>query len=158
MPDMLVHLTKLPPLEAVLLGMKQAGINIRRAETFEMSLVRAFVEGQFQTSWADEIAAGYANKPVSIFIATRDGRILGFAAYECTRRDFFGPMGVAESERGRGIGRALVIACMHGLRELGYAYAVIGGAGPTAFYTRAVGAAVIDDSVPGIYTDPLKST
>jgi len=40
---------------------------------------------------------------------------------------------------------------------MGYAYGIIGGAGPTEFYERAVGATVILDSVPGIYADPIKS-
>ena len=63
---------------------------------------------------------------------------------------------MAESERGQGIGTALLIASLWGLRELGYVYAVIGGAGPTDFYQRAVGAIVIPDSEPGIYVDLLK--
>ncbi len=54
------------------------------------------------------------------------------------------------------IGTALLIASLWGLRELGYVYGVIGGAGPTDFYKRAVGAIVIPDSEPGIYVDLLK--
>ena len=42
------------------------------------------------------------------------------------------------------------------LRELGYVYGIIGGAGPIKFYQKTVGASVIDDSEPGIYTDLLK--
>jgi hypothetical protein len=37
----------------------------------------------------------------------------------------------------------------------GYAYAIIGGAGPTAFYAKTVGAVAIEGSTPGIYRDPL---
>ena len=118
--------------------------------------VREFVLKNFEPGWADEISVGYANKPVSVYIAIRDGLVVGFGAYECTHRSFFGPTGVAESERGQGVGKALLLACLWGLREMGYAYAIIGGAGPTEFYERAVGATVIPDSVPGIYADPLK--
>jgi hypothetical protein len=39
---------------------------------------------------------------------------------------------------------------------MGYVYAVIGRAGPVEFYQKAVGAIVIPDSDPGIYTDLLK--
>ena len=42
-----------------------------------------------------------------------------------------------------------------GLRELGYAYGVIGGVGPADFYARAVGAMPIEGSSPGIYMDIL---
>jgi len=99
---------------------------------------------------------GFANKPVTVVIATRQGQVIGFAGYECTRKAFFGPTGVAEGERGSGIGTALLIASLWGLRELGYVYGIIGGAGPVAFYEGAIGAIVIPDSEPGIYTDLLR--
>ena len=156
MPDMLVNLLKLTPLEPVVSELRQAGIVIRRALPHEMTLVREFVLKNFEPGWADEISVGYSNKPVSVYIAIRDGRVVGFGAYECTHRSFFGPVGVAESERGCGIGKALLLVCLRGLREMGYAYGIIGGAGPTEFYERVVGATVIPDSVPGIYADSLK--
>ena len=156
MPDMLVNLLKLPPLEAELSAMRGAGVVVRRARAFEVGAVRAFAEENFSAEWADEISVGYANKPVTIFVATRGGRLVGFAAYECTCRAFFGPTGVVEAERGRGVGRALLVASLWGLRELGYAYGVVGGVGPAEFYARAVGATLIADSSPGIYADPLK--
>ncbi len=155
MPDMLVNLLKLPPLESLTSALQDVGVTIRRARTFESGIVRAFVLKNFESGWADEIAVGYARRPVSIYIATRNGRVIGFGAYECTQRSFFGPTGVAEDERGQGIGEALLVACLWGLREMGYVYGIIGGAGPTAFYERTVGAAVIPDSEPGIYTDLL---
>src|ERR1043165_3769887 len=106
MPDMLVNLLKLAPLEPRLAELKAAGVIVRRAQPHEMATVREFVLANFEAGWADEISVGYANKPVSVFIAIRDRCVVGFAAYECTRRGFFGPTGVAESERGRGIGHA----------------------------------------------------
>jgi len=152
MPDLLVNLLKLPRGEAL----TQPGINIRRAEPFEITPVREFIRSNFSTAWADEISVGFANKPVTVFIATRAGRVMGFAGYECTRKAFFGPTGVDESERGRGIGKALLLESLWGLRELGYVYGIIGAAGPVEFYQQAVGAIVIPDSEPGIYTDLLK--
>lgn len=156
MPDMLVNLLKLAPLELTLAQLREAGVIIRRAQAYEITPVRDFILKNFEPAWADEISVGYANKPVSVFIAIRDREVVGFAAYECTRKNFFGPTGVAESERGRGVGRALLLACLWGLLEMGYAYAVIGGVGPAEFYERAVGAIVIPDSTPGIYADPIK--
>jgi len=152
MPDLLVNLLKLPALEPP----TDQGVNIRRAQPFEITPVREFIEKSFSIAWADEVLVGFANKPVTVFIATRDGRVVGFAGYECTRKAFFGPTGVAEDERGGGIGKALLIASLWGLRELGYAYGIIGAAGPVEFYQETVGAIVIPDSEPGIYTDLLK--
>jgi GNAT superfamily N-acetyltransferase len=152
MPDLLVNLLKLTPLEA---NSDQPFV-IRRAQPFELTPVRQFIEKEFSLAWADEATIGFSNKPLSVFIATLSGEIIGFAAYECTRRAYFGPTGVGETVRGRGVGRALLMAALWGLRELGYVYAIIGGAGPVQFYQKEVGAIVIPDSEPGIYTDSLK--
>ena len=152
MPDLLVNLLALPPLESL----SNEGITIRRAQPFENTPVRQFIEKNFSVAWADEVSAGFAKQPVTVFIATRDARVIGFAGYECTRKAFFGPTGVVESERGHGIGKALLIASLYGLRELGYVYGIIGAAGPIDFYRDAVGAIEIPGSEPGIYTDLLK--
>jgi len=154
--DMLVNLLKLPPLEEAVAAVSSKRYRVRRAQPFEITPVCRFVRETFGVGWADEISVGFANKPVSVYIATSEGRVVGFGAYECTRKAFFGPTGVAAEHRGRGLGRALLIACMWGLHELGYVYGIIGGAGPTEFYARCVGAIPIPGSSPGIYTDSLR--
>jgi len=156
MPDLLVNLLKLPELSATTTEIG-SDVLIRRAQPFELSQTRSFVETEFSGSWADEVSVGFANKPVSVFVATQNRALVGFAAYECTRRAFFGPMGVINDRRNSGIGKALLLACLWGLREMGYVYGVIGGAGPVHFYQNAVGAIVIPNSEPGIYTDLLRS-
>src|ERR1700682_2809377 len=110
MPDMLVSLLKVPSLDRL----NDEGVNIRRAQPFEITSVREFIEKNFSVAWADEISVGFANKPVSVYIATIDMGIAGFAAYECTRRGFFGPEGVSELMQGRGIGKALLLASLWG--------------------------------------------
>lgn len=156
MPDMLVNLLKLPSLDSALRAMDSTGVTIRRAQPFEVTPVIDFVEREFSVAWADEISVGCANKPVTVYIALYEKEIVGFAAYECTRRSFFGPTGVVEKMQGRGVGKALLLASLWGLRELGYVYAIIGRAGPIEFYEKTVGAVVIPDSDPGIYIDLLK--
>ena len=156
MPDMLVNLLRLPPVEPALEELRAAGLVVRRARPWEVTQVRGFVRDYFGEAWADEVSVGLVRQPVTVFVALREGRLVGFAAYECTRKNFFGPTGVVEGERGRGVGRALLLAALRGLRELGYAYAVIGGVGPAAFYERAAGARLIPDSSPGVYADPLR--
>ena len=156
---MLVPLLDLPPVEALIAKLRTRDIVVRRAYPFEISQVRAFAERHFSVGWADEISVGFARQPVSVFIAIdqsgEKGRIVGFAVYECTARDYFGPTGVAESHRKRGIGKALLLASLHGLRELGYVYAIIGGAGPVEYYAKTAGATLIEESEPGMYRDLL---
>ena len=152
MPDLLVNLLNLPVTNNA-----SDEFLIRRAQPFELSIVLAFVAEKFSQSWADEISVGFARQPISVFVATKERELIGFAAYECTRRGFFGPMGVAESAQHEGVGKALLLAALASLREMGYVYAIIGAAGPVRFYQKTVGAIIIPDSEPGIYTDILKS-
>jgi len=154
MPDLLVNLLKLPVVEQ----RETAAFVVHRPQPFELSIVRRFVAENFSPKWADEVAVGFARQPVSVFVATMDRELVGFAAYECTRRGFFGPMGVLDRAQASGVGKALLLASLGALREMGYAYAIIGAAGPVRFYQKAVGAIVIPDSEPGIYTDLLKNT
>ena len=160
MADMLASLVDLPDIRPLIAKQREEGIVIRRAHTFELTPVREFILKHFGVGWADETSAGFANKPVTVFIAIdqtgQKSKIVGFAAYECTCRDFFGPTGVDPEYRGRGIGKALLLAALHGLRELGYAYAIIGGVGPSEFYKKCCGAIEIPNSTPGIYRDMLK--
>ncbi|HLV80150.1 MAG TPA: GNAT family N-acetyltransferase [Chthonomonadaceae bacterium] len=156
MPDMLVQLLKLPPVEPLITTLRAQGVVIRRAHSFEMTAVREFIQKHFSVGWADEVTPCYSRQPSSLYIAIREGKVIGFGAYEATARAFFGPTGVMEAERGKDIGKALLLACLWGLREMGYVYGIIGGAGPTGFYEKVAGATAIPDSVPGIYADMLK--
>ena len=157
MPDMLVHLLDLPPMGPLLERLGADGITVRRAWAFESSAVRAFIEKHFSVGWADEVAPCYSRQPCTLFIAIREGQVIGFAGYESIMRGFFGPTGVMYAERGKDVGKALLLASLWGMREIGYAYGIIGGAGPTEFYTKCCGATVIPGSTPGIYTDMLKA-
>jgi GNAT superfamily N-acetyltransferase len=153
--DLLVPLLKLPPLEPHTSRLGAMGIHIRRARPYERSPVLRFVRAHFSEGWGDEADVSFAHVPVGCFVATLAKHIIGFAAVEATAPNFFGPTGVDPSHRGKGVGTALLIASLHALRERGYVYAIIGWAGPVAFYQTTVHAAVIDDSEPGIYSDLL---
>jgi GNAT superfamily N-acetyltransferase len=155
MPDMLVNLLKLPKEGALLDTLRTDGIEIRRAVSPDRHRILPRIAELMGPSAASECEACFARVPVSLFIATQGAQILGFAAYNATAPDFFGPTSVAQACRGKGIGKALLIRALRALREEGYVYAVIGGVGPAAFYAAAVGATLIADSDPGIYEDFL---
>lgn len=155
MPDMLVRLYAMPEACEAVQRLKQDGITIRRPQPYECSVLRRFIEKNFSEAWADETMTAFSHQPVTAYIAVDGKRIVGFAAYECTRKDYFGPTAVLPDYRKRGIGLALLRMSLQGLADLGYAYAVIGSAGPVDFYAKAVGAEVIENSAPGIYTAQL---
>ncbi len=156
MPDMLVKLYELPDAQPHLQRLADQGIAVRPARPYEKRQVVEWVRDQFGEAWADECDAAFGNRPVSCFIATADGELAGFACYDSTRRNFFGPMGVAGEARGRGIGSALLLGCLHAMAAFGYGYAIVGGVGPAEFYRRVVGAVEIEGSSPGIYRERLK--
>ena len=151
MPDMLVRLYDLPDASPYYQRAAAAGVTARRADPWDHARYRRFVEETFGELWAVEADLAYRHSPITAFVAEREGRIVGFAAYECTRRGFFGPTGVMPDERGRGTGGALLFRCLESMREMGYAYAIIGGVGPQRYYEKLCGAFVIPGSDVGIY-------
>ena len=155
MPDMLVKLYDLPESSALYKKLADQGIKIIRPMTPNKTKVVEWVREHFRDGWADEISAAFTHFPVSCFIAydENEKKILGFAGYDCTYKDFFGPTGVDETQRGKGIGGALFLRCMEAMRDEGYGYAIIGSAGPVDFYNKMSGAIVIEDSSPGIYKE-----
>lgn len=155
MIDMLVRLYDLPDCSDVYAQIEQKGITLRRARAFEKHTVSAFARAHFSEKWASEIEVAMTRQPVSCWIATQEKQILGFACYETTQRGFFGPTGVLESARGLGLGKALLFKALESLHNMGYAYAVIGGVGPKAFYAKTCGAIEIPGSTPGMYGDIL---
>ncbi len=156
MPDLLVRLYDLPPFGATA-RVAAAGIVVRRALPPEREIVLAYVRTHFYAPWVGEAALSLSQHPVTCWIAIRDGELLGFACHDATARGFFGPTGVSETERGQGIGDALLIATLTGMREAGYAYAVIGNPGPIGFYKKRLDALEIPGSDPGLYRGMLRA-
>jgi len=155
MHDMLVKLYELPGLAAAQDAVAARGVAVRRVLAPETAVVIDWVRANFPTS-AAEVGIACGRLPVACFIAVRDGHILGFACHDAIAPNFFGPEGVAANERGQGIGKALLLAALHALREQGYAYAIVGGVGPADFYDKCVGATPIPGSTPGIYGGMLR--
>lgn len=155
MTDLLVRLYDLPHIEAEETVAK-AGITIRRAIGPEMHVVLDWIGAQFDRGWVSEATVALTQLPTTCWIAIRDGELLGFACHDATTKGFFGPTGVLESARGQGIGEALLIATLKGMREAGYGYAVIGDPGPVAFYQKRLDAFEIPKSKPGVYAGMLR--
>ncbi|MCE2960786.1 MAG: GNAT family N-acetyltransferase [Akkermansiaceae bacterium] len=155
MIDMLVRLYDLPDTADLYSKIHDQGITLRRARAFEKHTIAAFAREHFSEKWASEVEVATTRQPISCWIATRNREILGFSCYETTQRGFFGPTGVIESARGTGLGKALLFKSLESLREMGYAYGIIGGVGPREFYEKNCGAIEIPGSDPGVYADIL---
>lgn len=155
MIDMLVRLYDLPDSTIFYQAVAGKDITVRRARAFEKHTVAAFAQKYFSPKWVSEVEIALSRQPITCFIATRDKQILGFACYDTTMRGFFGPTGVSPSACGLGIGKALLFKALEGIRDLGHAYAIIGGVGPKEFYVKNCAAIEIPGSDPGTYTDLL---
>ncbi len=111
---------------------------------------------KFSDAWASETDVAISNKPETCFVAVKDNRGIGFACSDATALGFFGPIGVDGSCRGKGTGKALLLACLLDMKLRGYGYAIICQTGEVEFYARAVGAVEIPDSSQGIWKTWVK--
>ncbi len=155
MSDLLVKLYELP--EAAQRRPLPDGVSVRKPIGPEHGVIRDWVGAEFSPSWASEAGVALANRPVSLFVAVHGPRLLGFACYDATALGMFGPIGVATEARGQQLGAALLLACLHDMLSQGYAYAVVGSAGPVDFFARTAGATPIPGSSPGPYRGMLKT-
>jgi len=153
---MLVRLYDLPDSSTRVAELRAGGIEVRRALAPERHVVVSWVRQEFGEGWASECEVSFSRLPISCFRAQRGQDLLGFACYDATAKAFFGPTGVLERERERGIGTALLLVTLQAMAAEGYAYGIIGGVGPADFYAKAVGAVPIAGSTPGIYAHFLR--
>ena len=155
MGDLLVRLYDLPAFAAET-KVAAAGIVVRRAIPPERSVILDWIGQHFFDPWVSEAALALSQLPPTLYVAIRDGALLGFSCYDASAKGFFGPTGVDEAQRGQGIGEALLIAALKGMHEAGYAYAVIGDPGPVEFYTKRLDTLEIPKSKPGYYAGMLR--
>ena len=151
MTDLLVKLYALEAPTTSRAAMDAAGVTIRPAIGPEKRAVARWVAERFGDGWASEVEVAFAHQPVGCLVAVKDGALLGFACYDATARGFFGPTAVDQEQRGKGIGEALLRETLETMRHQGHAYAIIGAAGPIAFYEKIVGAIQIPGSTGGLY-------
>jgi hypothetical protein len=154
--DLLVRLYDLPSRPAA--TNRSDGTVIRRVLSFEKRPVVDWVEKEFGVGWAGECEVACCAQPATCFAAVKRGRQIGFSCFDATFRGFFGPLGVIEEERGREVGRGLLLTSLWAMRDAGYAYAIVGATRSVEFYTAVAGAEVIARSFPGAYPPSLESS
>jgi len=157
MPDMLIKLYDLGDDWPFIAEQKECGITIRKPIGPEKRIIVDWISDNFSAGWAAETDVAISNKPCSCFIATRESTIIGVACYDTTALGFFGPIGIAESHRGKGTGKALLMACLLDMKLKGYGYAIVGDVNAPEYYQKIVGAFEIPDSSPGVYKNRIKT-
>jgi GNAT superfamily N-acetyltransferase len=126
----------------VQLGTFTAPENVRRPRHDEAERVLAFVERDFGRIWRFEAAKAFTRDVSPAFISEENGEVNGFAVHDINNRGigWFGPTGVSESMRGRGVGGKLLLASLADLQTLGYTRAVIPWTAALEFYRKVCGA------------------
>jgi predicted GNAT family acetyltransferase len=146
MADMLVNLLQIQGYHDEVGRLKEEGIEIFRTLAPDKYRITQWVKKNSTISAAGECDVCFSNKPISCFIAVKNNEIVGYACYNATAPDFFGPTKVLEEYQGNGIGKTLLLRCLNAMKDEGYIYAIIGGIGPAKFYEKCVNAVLIQSS------------
>lgn len=131
------------PVEEDMKRLSERGVEIRRAGAEDKNKLTYWLNVTFP-EWKGEVAEAFKNDPVSLYIALKEGRVIGFSGYEANNRGigWFGPMGTDITFRGLSIGRVLLRLCLNNLQKDGFARAIIPWVGPVTFYKEHAGARI----------------
>ena len=141
--DMIVSLFNLPECKVA------GNIKIKRAFVGDKEVILQFVKEHFQKNWVYEVEHSLMQELSKCFVATDDGKVIGFACYDASAKGFFGPIGVDPNRRNENIGNALLIRTLNAMKEYGYGYAIIGWVTEAEmFYRKTVGAEFIKGGNP----------
>jgi GNAT superfamily N-acetyltransferase len=130
------------------------GYEVRRARPDETALLDA-TRAEFGGAWPFELARALAVAPESgVHVALRDGAYCAFAAHDGNNSGlgWFGPTGTWPAHRGRGLGEALLLACLVDVAAA-HARCEVAWIGPRAFYDKVGG--VVEDRAFAVLTKTL---
>jgi GNAT superfamily N-acetyltransferase len=123
--------------------LRELGYSIRRAQPADRAEAAELgyrIGGEW---WHSEVLDAYSYDPIRLYVASDPtGALVAFAAQDVVGPILFGPTGTDPAARRLGIGTVLLKRCLADVLAQGYPKALISGAGPISFYTRAVGARV----------------
>ncbi|HWU87571.1 MAG TPA: GNAT family N-acetyltransferase, partial [Kofleriaceae bacterium] len=117
------------------------GYEVRRAHPGERELLDA-IAAEFGGAWPFEVLRALDHEPAGVHVACRDGAYCAFAAHDGNNRGlgWFGPTGTWPAHRGRGLGEALLLACLVDVAA-SHARCEVAWIGPRPFYERVAGIA-----------------
>lgn len=117
------------------------GYELRRARPDEHALLAA-VQQEFGGAWPFELARALAGEPPGVHVALAGGAYCAFAAHDGNNRGlgWFGPTGTWPAHRGRGLGEALLLACLVDVAAH-HPRCEVAWIGPRPFYEKVAGIA-----------------
>ena len=117
------------------------GYEVRRARPDETALLDA-VTAEFGGAWPFELARALAYPPSGVHVALHGGAYCAFAAHDGNNRGlgWFGPTGTWPAHRGKGLGEALLLACLVDV-AVHHARCEVAWIGPRPFYDKVAGVA-----------------
>ncbi len=122
---------------------RSRGYEIRRARPDERTLLDA-VHIEFGGAWPFELERALGHDEPGVHVALENERYCAFAAHDGNNRGlgWFGPTGTWPAHRGKGLGEALLMACLVDVgRE--HPRCEVSWIGPRAFYDKVAG--IVDE-------------
>jgi GNAT superfamily N-acetyltransferase len=125
--------------EALAAAARERGYEVRRARPDERALLDA-VTGEFGGAWPFELERALGHTPAGVHVALRDGAYCAFAAHDGNNRGlgWFGPTGTWPEHRGKGLGEALLVACLVDVAAE-HERCEVAWIGPRPFYDKVAG-------------------
>ncbi|HET9992617.1 MAG TPA: GNAT family N-acetyltransferase, partial [Kofleriaceae bacterium] len=129
--------------EALAAAASESGYEVRRARPDERALVDA-VALAFGGAWPFELERALGHVPAGVHVALHDGAYCAFAAHDGNNRGlgWFGPTGTWPEHRGKGLGEALLVACLVDVAAE-HERCEVAWIGPRAFYDKVAG--IVED-------------
>jgi len=123
---------------------KKEGYEYKRVQPKDFDETYNFVKHQFpHGTWAEEVLLSFKLNPPTTFIAKNDlNEIIGWATHSQFFPGSFGPTGVLDSLRGKGIGTELFLWCLWDIKQNGVETCeIMWVEGNTIkFYSKVIGA------------------
>jgi mycothiol synthase len=125
------------------------GYDVRRAREDEREALCAAIAGEFGGAWPFEVERALGHEPAGVHVAMRDGAYCGFAAHDGNNRGlgWFGPTGTWPEHRGKGLGEALLMACLVDVAAE-HSQCEVAWIGPRPFYEKVAGISSDRNFVP----------
>jgi mycothiol synthase len=123
--------------------LRALGYTLRRALPSDREAAVALGYSTGGDWWQSEVVDAFSYDPIRLHVAAdATGILVAYAAQDVVGPTLFGPTATDPAHQRLGLGTVLLKRCLADVLAQGYPKALISGAGPIAFYTRAVGARV----------------